>query len=74
MCPQRCISSSNLRAHRRRHLGVKKYEAKNKNVEQNLLVQVTETDGAILKEVAYELKDGENVLLLKHQDGDVYMV
>lgn len=59
----------------RRHLAAKHgKQAKSKNVEQNLLVQVTETDGAILKEVAYELKDGENVLLLKHQDGDVYMV
>ncbi|XP_022819143.1 zinc finger protein 841-like [Spodoptera litura] len=131
MCSLRCISSSNLRAHRRRHLGVKKYEcricskkfgykvsleehissahvrseshpcehcgatytrlrglrrhlvskhgkqAKTKPVEQNLLVQVTQTDGGkidILKEVEYELKDGDNVLLLKHQDGDVYMV
>lgn len=62
----------------RRHLAAKHgKQAKSKNVEQNLLVQVTETDGGkidILKEVEYELKDGENVLLLKHQDGDVYMV
>ncbi|KAH9633860.1 hypothetical protein HF086_013749 [Spodoptera exigua] len=62
----------------RRHLVAKHgKQAKNKPVEQNLLVHVTQTDGDkidILKEVEYELKDGDNVLLLKHQDGDVYMV
>lgn len=62
----------------RRHLVAKHgKQAKNKPVEQNLLVQVTQTDGGkidILKDVEYELKDGDNVLLLKHQDGDVYMV
>ncbi|XP_026746990.1 zinc finger protein 260-like isoform X1 [Trichoplusia ni] len=66
----------------RRHLAAKHRKQAKKTVEQDILVQVTNTDGAkidILKEVEYEvesveLKDGNNVLLLKHQDGDVYMV
>ncbi|CAH0599443.1 unnamed protein product [Chrysodeixis includens] len=61
----------------RRHLAAKHGKQAKKTGEQDILVQVTNTDVAkidILKEVEYEvqsveLKDGNNVLLLKHQDG-----
>ncbi|XP_075989492.1 uncharacterized protein LOC142985290 [Anticarsia gemmatalis] len=60
----------------KRHLASKHgVQVKNKT-DENILVQVTEDCNKMneIKNVEYELKDTDNVLLLKHQDGDVYMV